>query len=229
MTTHEVVLPLFSQLSSPVVKRYRTVVADPPWAAVTRPPRRFDGNKNDHNSYGTMTDEQLMCMPVGLWAEENSHLYLWCLNSNIFQAHKVAKAWGFEVKTLLTWTKGRLEVRYNEQGKPYAHLVQHIGLGHYFRNSTEHVLFAVRGSLPTRRDDLPTSFIAARGEHSEKPASFYDLVTSMSPGPYLDVFARVQRWVAGASFEVMDTFGNEAFNFGTSLPPEHFVKGSPML
>ena len=197
MTTHEVVLPLFSPLVNAPAKKYRTLVADPPWAAVLRAPRRFDGHENEYNSYGTMTDAELMSMPVGLWGEDNAHLYLWCLNSNIAQAHKVAAAWGFEVKTLITWVKGRIEGN---------RLIQHIGLGHYYRNSTEHVIFAVRGSLGTLHDDVSTAFIAPRKEHSEKPAAFYDMVERMSPGPYLDVFARTQRFN-------WDTFGNESFDF----------------
>ena len=193
---HAVRLPLFDLASRPV-KRYRTLVADPPWAAVLRAPMRYDGTGNGLNDYPTMTDAELMNIPVGLWAEENAHLYLWCLNSNILQAHKVVAAWGFETKTVITWVKGRLEA-----GK----LVQHIGLGHYFRNSTEHVLFGVRGSLGTLNNDVPTALVAPRREHSEKPAAFYDMVLRTSPGPYLDIFARVQR------FE-FDTFGNESFDF----------------
>lgn len=200
-STHEVVLPLFSPLSRPPMKKYRTLVADPPWATVMRAPRRYDGHENEYNSYGTMTDDELMAMPVGLWANDDAHLYLWAMNSNIYQAHRIAKAWGFDVKTIITWVKGRLDV---EGRSPK--LVQHIGLGHYYRNSTEHILFAVRGSQGPRNNDTPTAFIAPRGEHSEKPAAFYDMVEHMSPGPYLDVFARKQRFN-------WDTFGNESFDF----------------
>ncbi len=198
MTTHEVILPLFSPLASQAEhKKYRTLVADPPWAAVMRAPRRFDGSKNAFNSYGTMTDAELMTMSVGLWAEDKAHLYLWCLNSNIFQAHRIAAAWGFDVKTVITWVKGRIDAN---------RLIQHIGLGHYYRNSTEHILFATRGNLATMHEDSPTAFIAPRLEHSEKPSAFYDMVERMSPGPYLDVFARKQRFS-------WDTWGNEAFDF----------------
>lgn len=136
-------------------------------------------------------------MGVGLWADENAHLYLWCMNNNIVQAHKVAQAWGFDVKTLITWVKGRIEAN---------RLVSHIGLGHYYRNSTEHVLFCVRGSCNTINSDMPTAFISPRKEHSEKPAAFYDMVEHMSAGPYLDIFARKQRFN-------WDTFGNESFDF----------------
>ena len=198
-TTHAAVLPLFSPAAQQPTKRYRTIVADPPWAAVLRPPIRYDGNATAENSYGTMTNEEIMAMPVGLWVQDNAHLYLWTLNSNMVAAHKVAAAWGFEVKTIITWVKGRV----NGRG-----LVQHIGLGHYFRNSTEHILFGVRGSMGTMAVDAPTAFIAERHAHSEKPAAFYDMVEHMSPGPYLDVFARKQRFQ-------WDTFGDEAFDFRT--------------
>ena len=92
------------------------------------------------------------------------------------QAHDLAATWGFVPKTILTWIKPRL------------------GMGHYFRNNTEHVVFAVKGSLRTLRKDCRTAFEAQQGRHSEKPAAFYDMVESMSPGPYLDVFARKQRF-----------------------------------
>ena len=197
MTTHETILPLFSPMAKAPTKRYRTVVADPPWAAVQRPPMRFDGKATPVNSYGTMSNDEIANLPVGMWAEVDSHLYLWCLNSNLSAAHRIAGLWGFEIKTVITWVKGRIEA---------GRLIQHIGLGHYFRGSTEHILFGVRGSLGTRHDDVPTAFVAPRGEHSEKPAAFYDMAERMSPGPYLDVFARKQRFN-------WDTFGDESFDF----------------
>ena len=196
-STHEVVLPLFSQMAQEPAKKYRTIVADPPWAAVLRPPVRYDGKKTQKNSYGTMTNDEITNMGAGLWAEDNAHLYLWFLNSNNVAAHKIAEAWGFDVKTIITWVKGRFE---------YGRFIEHIGLGHYFRNCTEHILFGVRGSLDTKEKDMSTVLFAPRTEHSEKPAAFYDMVERMSPGPYLDIFARKQRFR-------WDTFGNEAFDF----------------
>lgn len=206
-SNHNAILPMFSPIAREPEKKYRTIVADPPWAAVLRPPRRFDGREHDKNSYTTMNNEQIAGLPVGAWATEDAHLYLWCMNSNLIAAHKIAGVWGFEVKTVITWIKGRFDGR---------RLVQHIGLGHYYRNSTEHVLFGVRGKLSTLNDDAPTAFIAPRREHSEKPAAFYDMVERMSPGPYLDVFARSQRFN-------WDTFGDESFNFGTEHPASDFI------
>jgi N6-adenosine-specific RNA methylase IME4 len=102
-------------------------------------------------------------------------------------AHGLARGWGFEQKTILTWVKPR------------------VGLGYYFRNNTEHVLFCVKGSLAPLTVPLRTAFNWAQGRHSEKPAGFYDLVESVSPGPYLDVFARTHRFN-------WDAFGNEVYS-----------------
>ena len=114
-------------------------------------------------------------MPLGDWAESNAHLYVWTTNAFMVEAHDLVRRWGFVQKTILTWVKSP------------------IRLGFYYRNNTEHVLFAVRGSLRLQRNDLPTAFRAPSGRHSEKPQAFYDMVETASPGPYLDVFARKQR------------------------------------
>jgi N6-adenosine-specific RNA methylase IME4 len=143
-----------------------------------------------------MTQEELLNLPVGLWAMDNAHLYLWTTDAFIVQAHQIAQAWGFEVKNIITWVKGRNEERL------------HIGVGFYFRHATEHILFSVRGSLPVLNHDQPNVFFAPRHDHSEKPAAFYDMVMHMSPPPYLDVFARCQRFG-------FDTWGDEAFDFHT--------------
>ena len=174
-------------------KRYRTLVADPPWHYDLR---ATDETHRARAPYGTMSQAELLGMPVGLWAEDDSHLYLWTTNAHLPAAFAICKAWGFEYKVLITWLKGRIEAN---------RLVEHLGMGNYYRGSTEHILFGIRGSLAVRNHDVTTAFIAPRGEHSEKPAAFYDMVERMSPGPYLDIFARKQRlgW---------STFGNEAYN-----------------
>ena len=187
MTTHEVTLPLFSPMAQKPTKRYHTLVADPPW----RYNSKLEGLRGA-TDYPTMTQEQLLSMPVGLWAENNAHLYLWTTDAFMVQAHKIAEAWGFEVKNIVTWVKGR-------ENAPT------MGVGFYFRHATEHVLFAVRGSLSVKDHGKPNVFFAPRTTHSTKPAAFYDLVEHMSPGPYLDVFSRARRFN-------WDTFGNETFN-----------------
>lgn len=157
---------------------FSTIVADPPW--------RYDnvatrGAAEDH--YPTMSIEELVGLAVP--ADDNAHLYLWVTNGFIREGFELVEAWGFTYKTILTWCKPQ------------------IGMGNYFRNSTEHVLFGVRGQLATLRNDVPTWFTANRTKHSAKPESFYDLVERSSPGPFLEMFARRRRmgW---------HTWGNEA-------------------
>lgn len=201
---HNAILPLFSPMSATPQKQYYTIVADPPWDYREH---RGDGPKGAGAQYPCMKASEVGGLPVGMWAAGNAHLYLWVTNAFMVQAHQIAAMWGFEPRTIITWVKGRFE---------HGRLVQHIGLGSHFRTSTEHILFCTRGQLDPYRRDVPTAFVAPRAGHSAKPDHFYDIVESVSPGPYLDVFSRSQRmgW---------DTFGNEAFNFGTELPPEAFV------
>lgn len=149
---------------------YRTIVADPPWRYDNRGTR---GAAEDH--YSTMTVDDICELAEKVPADDNAHLYLWTTNAFLRPAFDVVEAWGFEYKTCLTWVKPQ------------------IGLGNYFRNSTEHVLFGLRGELDTRADDVPTWFNAKRGKHSAKPDLFLDLVERCSPGPYLEMFARRRR------------------------------------
>jgi N6-adenosine-specific RNA methylase IME4 len=123
----------------------------------------------------------LLELPVPSLCEENAHLYLWITNRSLLKASALLDGWGFRYVTCLTWCKPS------------------FGLGNYFRGSTEHVLFAVRGSMGLLRSDVGTWFAARReGPHSTKPAAFYELVESCSQGPWLELFARKPRkgWAA---------------------------------
>lgn len=204
-STHEVVLPLFSQLTAKPMKRYRTIVADPPWDIEMGPTLTQKGVKPGLE-YPTMKQHELLNMPIGLWAEDKAHLYLWCTNAKLSDALELCKIWGFKFSTLITWIK-RGDPRHDGW----------MGLGRYYRITTEHIVFGVRGGLDVLNKDQPNlleiaddgnglAFYAKRGIHSEKPAAFYDMVEHVSPGPYLDVFARRQRFN-------WDTFGNESFDF----------------
>ena len=135
-----------------------------------------------------MSRDQIAALPIGDLAAKDSHLFLWTTGPCLPQALNVMEAWGFRQKTILTWVKPRL------------------GMGTYYRNNTEHVLFGVRPKSPVLRRDCRTAFTAEQGRHSEKPAAFYDIVESMSPGPYLEVFAR-QKWPG------WDSWGNETDKF----------------
>ena len=159
--------------------KYRTIVVDPPWAYKDKL-RMGSGPKHRgaDSHYGTASLEAIAAIPVGGWAADDAHLYVWVTNSFLCEAHELMRRWEFQYKTMLTWVKS------------------YLGMGHYYRGSTEHVLFGVRGNLPARRRDLPTHFTGRNDgrQHSQKPAAFYDMVESMSPGPYLDVFARKLRF-----------------------------------
>jgi N6-adenosine-specific RNA methylase IME4 len=154
-----------------------TIVMDPPWDW---------GDEGDCDQFGrarptyeTMSFAELL--ELELPAEKNAHLYLWITNRSLPKGFELIEQWGFRYITLLTWCK------------------PHFGMGNYFRGSTEHVMFAVKGSLPLLRSDVGTWFEAPRpGKHSSKPEAFYELVQSCSPGPWLEMFARSERpgWVS---------------------------------
>lgn len=180
---------------------YATVVADPPWqydtdardpsgrlrSAVIPRTVKADGTlaKGVRDGYGRMTAGEIGILPVAALAAKNAHLYLWTTNAFMVEAHRIAEAWGFKPKTILTWVK-------THQGDPCRVSMK---TGYYFRGATEHVVFAVRGSLPLQTDEgIPTAFLWPRiGSHSVKPDAFGDLVERVSPGPYVELFARSPR------------------------------------
>lgn len=166
---------------------FRTIVADPPWPYKDRI-SSGKAIRGAGNHYGLMTLDELAELPVPAWADpEGAHLYVWTTNAFLVEAHLLAQAWGFMPKTVLTW------IKLTQDGRKAK-----IGMGRTFRGTTEHVIFAVRGRLPVLRHDVPTHFAAPAGAHSAKPDRFYtDVVQAMSPGPYLEMFARARRrgWV----------------------------------
>jgi ParB/RepB/Spo0J family partition protein len=155
---------------APLQGRFRALVVDPPWDYewLSLAGRAAPG-------YATMTHDELLALPVAGWADDDCHLYLWTTNNFMTRAVELMAAWGFAHKTLLTWVKPRW------------------GLGSYFRNSTEHVLFGVKGQLRTRSDSIATHFEAPMGTHSEKPERFYEIVREASHGPYGEAFQRAAR------------------------------------
>jgi N6-adenosine-specific RNA methylase IME4 len=160
----------------PVVGKFRTLVIDPPWDYewLSLAGRASPG-------YATMTHEELLRLPVPKWAEDNCHLYLWTTNNFMTRAVDLMRHWGFQHKTVLTWHK------LSKKGNNW------WGLGSYFRNATEHVLFGVRGEMRTRVDNISTWFEAPIGDHSEKPEQFYEIVRAASHGPYGEGFQRAAR------------------------------------
>lgn len=173
---------------------YRTIVADPPWDYKTpgqigktlehRPNRDIGESKMGAGSvarYGSMSHEELSGLVLP--AAESAHLYLWTTNAFIDRAHALAHSWGFRPITVLTWVKIR-----RSDGRPS------MKMGYYFRGATEHIVFAVRGSMRlVSSRALPTAYLWPRERHSRKPDAFYDLVEEASPGPFLELFARRKR------------------------------------
>jgi N6-adenosine-specific RNA methylase IME4 len=148
--------------------KFSTFVADPPWQYGNTSTR---GAAENH--YGTMTIQELCDLDVvPNHANDQAHLYLWTTAGHLPQAFDVMTAWGFEYKTYLVWVKPQM------------------GMGNYFRVSTELVLFGIRGGMRTQARDIKNYFEAPRGKHSAKPALFHDLVEKASPGPYMELFSR---------------------------------------
>lgn len=193
---------VFAGLTPP----YRTIVADPPWeygSTFTPKPAGDEWQKGAACPYSTMT-EQVSDLPVRSIAAPNAHLYLWVTNLFMEQGHRIARAWGFTPKTILTWGK----VQQDDPDTPS------MKVGHWFRSATEHVIFATRGSVPRQSTDAyPTLMLWPRvGAHSAKPAAFGDLVERVSPGPYLELFARAPRlgWDSwGRGYELVGASAEE--------------------
>jgi N6-adenosine-specific RNA methylase IME4 len=179
--------------------RYRTIVADPPWpmgghhGARTKSAKGgwgpYIGEIASDLPYSTMTLQELAGLPVGEWAEPDAHLYVWTVNKFIEETYDLVRAWGFKPSTLLTWCKAPMGV----------------GLGWAHGLTTEHILFARRGQLPYKARVDSTWWQWKRGAHSAKPDAMLDMVETVSPGPYLELFARRARlgW---------DYWGNESLN-----------------
>jgi len=153
-------------------QRYRCIVIDPPWSPEDE--GDVDQVGRAQPTYATMPLADIEALPVGDDAEDDCHLYLWITNRSLPKGFGLLKAWGFRYVTTLTWCKPS------------------IGIGNYFRGSTEHVIFGVRGSLPLLAQDIGTWFAAPRGPdgHSSKPDEFYALVRRASPGPRAEWFGR---------------------------------------
>lgn len=161
-------------------ERFGTILADPPWRFSNRTGKMAPEHKRLMR-YETMTVEEIMAMPISQIAKEQSHLYLWVPNTLLQWGLDVMKAWGFTYKTNLIWYKIR------KDGGPDGR-----GVGFYFRNVTEMILFGVHGSLRTLHPGRSqVNIISTRKrEHSRKPDEQYELIEKCSPGPYLELFAR---------------------------------------
>lgn len=162
-------------------QRFATILADPPWQFQNKTGKVAPEHKR-LNRYGTMTFEEIEALPIPDVAAETAHLYLWVPNALLPQGLSVMNAWGFRYKSNIVWHKIR------KDGGPDGR-----GVGFYFRNVTEILLFGIRGKkartlAPGRRQ---VNFLATRKrEHSRKPDEQYKIIEACSPGPFLELFAR---------------------------------------
>jgi N6-adenosine-specific RNA methylase IME4 len=163
--------------------QFGTILVDPPWRFSNRTGKMAPEHKR-LSRYTTLSMEEIEELPVGNFALPQSHLYLWVPNALLDYGLNIMKAWGFTYKTNIVWYKVR------KDGGPDGR-----GVGFYFRNVTELVLFGVRGSMrtlqPGRRQ--VNLFATRKREHSRKPDELYDIIEACSPGPYLELFARYSR------------------------------------
>ena len=177
-------------------KQYKVLVVDPPWNQGKTGKRKVRPNQGTCLAYPTMTKDELVTLPIGEWAEEQSFLWLWATNSKdrktkepiLKIAFDLMEVWGFTFYTLVTWNKRTGPCPFG----PYQII-------------TEHVLFGYRGKAKFDRTTLgkmQTLFTETPTVHSAKPDRFYQQLNSLFPGDKLDVFARQKR-------EGFDGWGNE--------------------
>lgn len=175
-------------------KKFPTILADPPWQFSNRSGKVAPEHQR-LKRYSTMSIDHIYEMPVGDHATDEAHLYLWAPNSFLEEGLWVMRRWGFTYKTNLIWYKVR------KDGGPDGR-----GVGFYFRNCTEMLLFGVRGTMRTlEAGRTQTNIICSqKREHSRKPDEQYELIEACSPGPYLELFAR------GEARPGWTNWGNEA-------------------
>ena len=193
--------------------KFKTIVADPPWPIARDWPVGRIPNGKVHDGrrtpipYPTMKLEEIAALPIGELAERDAHLYVWTVNRFLGETIAIVKAWGFRYTQTLVWAKTPMG----------------IGPGGTFAGNVEFIVLAKRGSLkPIRRVETMWWNWPRTGKHSAKPEVFQDIVESVSPGPYLELFARRNRlgWA---------TWGNEALchvELVTPNAPAHRLEAS---
>ncbi len=202
--------------------RFGTILADPPWRFSNRTGKMAPEHKR-LSRYATMSNDEIMDLPVANLAAPHSHLYLWVPNALILEGLEVMRRWGFTYKTNIVWFKVR------KDGGPDGR-----GVGFYFRNVTELVLFGIRGKLRTgpagrRQTNI---IVTQKRAHSMKPDELYPIIESCSPGPYIELFARFKRkgwanWgnetnLNGEQIKIHPTYrGNGSSRYNTSNRKRH--------
>lgn len=195
--------------------RFATVLADPPWQFVNRT-GKVAPEHGRLTRYSTMTAKEIMALRVGEIATPTAHLYLWVPNALLPDGLAVMSAWGFTYKSNLVWHKVRKDG--GSDGR---------GVGFYFRNVTELILFGVRG--PNARTLSPgrsqvNLFATRKREHSRKPDEQYKIIEECSRAPYIELFARGTRsgwssWGDQADQEYRPTWRTYPHNSAATIGP----------
>ena len=165
-------------------RRFGTILADPPWRFQNKTGKVAPEHRR-LNRYKTLSFDEIMALPVDSAAATTAHLYLWCPNALLPHGLTVMSAWGFTYKSNIVWHKVRKDG--GSDGR---------GVGFYFRNVTELLLFGVRGKNARTRQAgrSQVNLLATRKrEHSRKPDEQYEIIEACSHGPYLELFARGTR------------------------------------
>lgn len=183
-------------------KTFSTILADPPWQFQNKTGKVAPEHKR-LNRYNTLTLDDIISLPVENFTNDPAHLYLWVPNALIEEGLRVLRAWGFTYKTNIVWYKVR------KDGGP-----DRRGVGFYFRNVTEVLLFGVKGknarTLKPGRTQ-PNIIISRKREHSRKPDEQYKIIESCSWGPYLELFARGKQ-------EGWFSWGNQSEEYNVDWP-----------
>ncbi|MCS4491542.1 MT-A70 family methyltransferase [Corynebacterium sp. ES2715-CONJ3] len=196
-----------------VVGGFQTILADPPWRFTNRTGKVAPEHRR-LDRYSTLSLDEIKSLPVSDVTAENAHLYLWVPNALLLDGLAVMEAWGFRYVSNIIWAKRR------KDGGPDGR-----GVGFYFRNVTEIILFGVKGKMRTLAPARSqVNMIETRKrEHSRKPDEQYDLIESCSPGPYLELFARHERpgWVVWGDESEGEVRGKVHRNYrgGEIFPP----------
>jgi N6-adenosine-specific RNA methylase IME4 len=198
----------YDLVSSVGSRRFRTILADPPWRFINRT-GKVAPEHHRLARYATMDTDEICELPVSAISEGTSHLYLWVPNALLPEGLKVMAAWGFQYKANIVWHKVRKDG--GSDGR---------GVGFYFRNVTELLLFGVRGknARTEAAGRSQVNYMSSRKrEHSRKPDEQYELIESCSKGPYLEMFARGTRddwtyWGNQANEEYRPTWDTYAYN-----------------
>ncbi len=194
---------------------FQTILADPPWRFTNRTGKVAPEHRR-LDRYSTMSMDAIKGLQVSKAAAKNAHLYLWVPNALLTDGLDVMHAWGFRYVSNIVWAKRR------KDGGPDGR-----GVGFYFRNVTELLLFGVKGSMRTLAPGRSqVNMIETRKrEHSRKPDEQYDLIQACSPGPYLELFARYPRpgWTVWGDELPEETTprgkAHRGYEGGSMLPP----------